>query len=252
MKECNKLSFRPVTTASLIAIVMMFAFGAANRTLTNRLANSQSVSPIPSDALDGLSLQISDWTGQDEPLDEAIIEATDTDAHISRLYRRHSLESVWLYIAAGRRTRDLMPHRPEVCYTGAGWTRISSKSKELIMDDKTLLPCSIFQFSRGALNTKNVIILDYYIVDGQFSRDVSLLRSKIWKGDGMVKYSAQIEIVASVTTEQSAETAEKLVLDFAFESAQSILKTLQRVVDSQYPNTEQLMADVNSGDSGGE
>jgi hypothetical protein len=184
MKECNKLSFRPVITALLTAIILMFAFGAANRALSNRLANSQSVSPIPSDALDGLSQQISDWAGQDEPLDAAIIEATDTDAHISRSYRRHSLESVWLYIAAGRRTRDLMPHRPEVCYISAGWTRVSTKSKELILDDKTVIPCSILQFSRGALNARNVIILDYYIVDGQFSRDVSLLRSKSGKDMG--------------------------------------------------------------------
>jgi EpsI family protein len=252
MKECNKLSFRPVITALLTANILMFVFGATNRALTNRLANSQSVTPIPSDAMNGLPLQIGDWTGQDEPLDEAIIEATDTDAHISRLYRRHALESVWLYIAAGRRTRDLMPHRPEVCYTGAGWTRVSSKSKELILDDKTLLSCSIFQFSRGTLNTQNVIILDYYIVDGQFSRDVSLLRSKIWQGYGTVNYSAQIEIVASVTTEQSAETAEKLVSEFALESARSIFNMLQNAVNNEKPDTEQLAADVNSGDSGGE
>jgi len=73
------------------------------------------------------------------PLDEAIIKATNTDAHINRSYsRNNSLEFVSLYIATGVKARDLMPHQPEVCYTGAGWTRTDKSSKELPLSDATL------------------------------------------------------------------------------------------------------------------
>ena len=250
MTKHNKLHHRSVIVAAVTAAFMMLVFGAAHRTLTARLASPAGVSPMSPDALEKLPLQIGDWAGQEAPLDEAIIEATDTDAHISRRYSRYNtMEQVWLYIAAGKRARDLMPHRPEVCYTGAGWTRINSNSMELILDDGIALPCSVFQFSKGTLNTKNVIVLDYYIVDGQFCRDISLLRSKIWRGSGTVGYVAQVQIFVNISTDQTTDSAAKMISDFACESARTIYQVLEGVADSEDTETEQLPADDNSGDS---
>jgi len=253
MTERNRSHNRSVIIAAVTAAFIIFVFGVAHRTLTARLMNPAGISHMSPDALDKLPLQIGDWTGQEEPLDEAIIEATDTDAHISRRYSRYNAsEQVWLYIAAGIRARDLMPHRPEVCYTGAGWTRVNSNSVELPLDDKMTLPCSVFQFSKGALNTKNVIILDYYIVDGQFCRDISLMRSKIWQGSGSIGYVAQVQIVTDITAERTADAAVKIVSDFAGESAWSIFHVLERVSETNDPDTEQLPANGYSGDSAGD
>ena len=153
-------------------------------------------------------------------MDEAIVRATDTDAHLNRRYtRRGGLEAVSFYIASGVKARDLMPHRPEVCYTGAGWTLTDRRSVELPLSDSTKLPCNIMQFSRGALNMQKVVVLDYYLVDGQYCADVSLLRSKAWRGQGSVRYVAQIQIVTPVTEALNAQAASKLVSDFAVESA---------------------------------
>jgi hypothetical protein len=161
--------------------------------------------------------------GQEVPLDEAIVRATDTDAHINRRYSRHNgSESILLYVACGVKARDLMPHRPEVCYTGAGWTLIDKRSMELPLSDGMELPCMALQFSRGTLNTKKTILLNYYIVDGQYCRDVSLLRFKAWRGSGTVRYVAQIQIVASTTANLNAASAERIVCAFAAESASLI------------------------------
>jgi EpsI family protein len=232
----------------------MFVFGATHRALTARLANPSGISSMSPDALQILPMQIGDWTGRDEPLDEAIIEATDTDAHISRQYSRYNTsEQVLLYIAAGKRARDLMPHRPEVCYTGAGWTRVKSDFVELPLDDETTLPCSLFQFSKGTLNNKNVIILDYYVVDGQFCRDISLMRSKIWRGSGSISYVAQVQIVTDITTDRTAEKAVKIISAFAEESAWSIFHVLERASDTDKSDTEQIPSTNDySGDSIGD
>jgi EpsI family protein len=253
MTERNRSNNRSVIIAAVTASLIMFGFGTTYRTLTARLMNPADISPMSPDALETLPMQIGDWTGQEEPLDEAIIEATDTDAYISRKYSRYNAsERVLLYIAAGKRARDLMPHRPEVCYTGAGWTRVNSNSVELPLDDKTTLPCSVFQFSKGALNIKNVTILDYYIVDGQFCRDISLMRSKIWRGSGSVGYVAQVQIVTDITAERTADAAVKIISDFAGESAWPIFHVLERVEDTDNPDTEQLPANNYSGDSAGD
>jgi EpsI family protein len=176
--------------------------------------------PISPDALTRFPLQMGDWTGVDVPMDEAIARATDTDARLNRRYtRRGGLESITFYIASGVKARDLMPHRPEVCYTGAGWTRTGRQSVKLPLSDSTLLPCNIMQFSRGVLNTQKVAVLDYYLVDGQYCADVSLLRWKACLGSGRVRYVAQIQIVAPVTATFNAEAVIKTLCDFAVESA---------------------------------
>ena len=206
----------------------MLSFGVGYRVLAARLAAPVDTIALSPEALERLPLQIGDWTGEEVPLDEAIVQATDTDAHINRSYsRQNSLESVLLYIAYGVRARDLAPHRPEVCYTGAGWTRIDRRSTELSLSNEMKLPCNVLQFSLGTLNKKMLVVLHYYIVDGQYCRDVSQFRFKIWGGSGTVGYVAQVQIVASVAPNLRAESARRSVLDFAAESALSISRLFE-------------------------
>jgi EpsI family protein len=211
---------RPGIAAAVAATCLMLVFGLTYRVVAARLKAPVETTPISPDALARFPLQIGDWRGEDVALDEAIVRATDTDAHLNRRYARHGgLEMVSFYIASGVKARDLMPHRPEVCYTGAGWTLMNRQSVELPLANSAKLPCNIMQFSRGVLNTQRVVVLDYYLVDGQYCADVSLLRSKAWRGSGTVRYVAQIEIVAPVTAALRAEAGVKAISDFATESA---------------------------------
>ena len=220
MTKNDRPNRQKVVVAAAAAGFLILAYGAAYRVLAARLAAPVNTTPIPAAALERFPMQIGGWMGREVPMDEAIVRATDTDAQINRRYSRHNgLESVSFYVACGVRARDLMTHRPEVCYTGNGWTLIDRRSMELPLSDGMKLPCSVFQFSRGALNTKKVVVLDYYIVDGQYCRDVSLLRSKAWRGSGTVDYVAQVQIVTSITAALTADSAERIVSDFAVESA---------------------------------
>lgn len=212
-----------VIVATVAASFLMLVFGIGYRVLAARLAAPVNTAPINPAVVEQFPMQIGSWTGQEVPMDEAIVRATDTDAHLNRRYSRHGgVESVVLYVACGVKARDLMPHRPEVCYTGAGWTLMDRRSLDLPLNDGTELPCNVMQFARGAFNAEKVMVLDYYIVDGQFCRDVSLLRSKAWLGYGAVGYVAQVQIVVPVTTTQTADSAQRIVSDFASASASLI------------------------------
>ena len=225
---------QPVIVAAIVAGFLMLFSSAAYRVLAARLAAPVNTVSMPPAALERLPLQIGDWAGQNVPLDEAIVRATDTDAHINRRYSRYNAsEYIQLYIAYGVRARDLMTHRPEVCYTGAGWTLIDKRSSELPLSNEMELPCSIFQFSRGTLNTKKTVVLAYYIVDEQYCRDVSLLRSKAWRGSGTIRYVAQVQIVASATANLTADSAERIVRAFAVESAPSISRLFESAEESR-------------------
>jgi EpsI family protein len=210
----------PAVPAAVVASCLMLVFGLTYRVVAARLDAPINTTPISPDALTRFPLQIGDWTGVDVPMDEAIAKATDTDARLNRRYtRRGGLEAITFYIASGVKARDLMPHRPEVCYTGAGWRLTGRRLAELPLGDSTLLPCNIMQFSRGVLNTQKVVVLDYYLVNGQYCADVSLLRWKACLGSGRVRYVAQIQIVAPITATFNAEPAIKTLSDFAVESA---------------------------------
>jgi len=233
-KTANRQS---ITIATVAASCLMLVFGVAYRVLAARLEAPLNTAPISPAVLARLSLKIDDWTGQDVPLDEATVRATDTDAHVNRRYsRRNGLESLSLYVASGIKARDLMPHRPEVCYTGAGWTLVGRRLMELPIDDRIKLPCNVLQFSRGALNTQKIVVLDYYIVDGQYCADVSLLRSKAWRGSGTVRYVAQVQIVTSITAMMTNDSAARLVSEFAVDSASSIAHLFENPKESQNLN----------------
>ncbi|MBN1506437.1 MAG: EpsI family protein [Sedimentisphaerales bacterium] len=221
----------------MAASLLMLVSGLGYRVLASRLAAPGATPSISPAALERLPWQIGGWTGQDVPLDDAIVRATDTDAHVSRRYScNRGLDSVFLYIASGVKARDLMPHRPEVCYTGSGWTLLDRRFRELSLDDGAKLPCNVLRFSRGVLDTKGVTVLDYYIVDGQYCHDVSLLRSKAWRGSGTVRYVAQVEIIAAVNSTLMAESATKLVCAFAGDSALPIAQLFENAQRDRDPD----------------
>ncbi len=245
----------PNSKSVIIAVVaagfLMLISSAAYRVLAARLEAPVNTASLPPAALERLPLQIESWTGKDVPLDEAIVRATDTDAHINRSYSRNNASQyISLYIASGVKARDLMPHRPEVCYTGAGWTLVDKRSMELPLSDGMKLPCMVFQFSRGTLNTNKTVLLNYYIVDGQYCRDVSLLRSKAWRGSGTVRYVAQIQIAASATSNLTAASAERIVCAFAAESASLIFTLFENAEESQRSDKARLGADNMFGGTG--
>lgn len=233
MANKEKSNLRGVIAAAITAIFLMAVFGAVHRILAAKLATSVDIPLIPSETLEKLPLQLGEWTGKEVELDDDIIRATDTDAHISRSYSRYNaLENIWLYVAYGTRARDLMPHRPEVCYTGSGWTLMTRGSRELLLNDGTKLECTIFQFSRGTLNKKKLAVLHYYIVDGQYCRDVSLLRSNVWRGSGTVNYVAQVQVVTAIRGDLTIDSAVKMISTFAVESAPSISELFRNAQDS--------------------
>ncbi len=241
-KDSNPNS-KSVIIAAIVAGFLMFVSSAAYRVLAARLEAPINTTPISPAALERLPLQIGDWMGREVPLDEAIVRATDTDAHINRSYSRNNASQyISLYIASGVKARDLMPHRPEVCYTGAGWTLIDKRSMELPLSDEMELPCNTFRFSRGTLNTNKTVLLNYYIVDGQYCRDVSLLRSKAWRGSGTVRYMAQIQIAASAKSNLTADSAARMVSDFAVESASSISRLFEDAEEDQRSDKDRFDA----------
>ena len=221
----NVPSSRPAMFAAIAASLLMLVGGLAYYAIAARLPVPKVAAPIAPDALERIPLQIANWSGEDIPIDEDIIIRTGTDAHINRRYSRgNGLESVLLYATSGADIGALIGHRPEVCYVGSGWAPVDCRSVELPLTDGTELPCSIFEFSRGGLRVQRVVVLNYFIADGQHCGNASATRSRAGYRLAEVRYITQVQIVASVKLNVSSDSAKRLVSDFAVDSALSITK----------------------------
>jgi EpsI family protein len=207
--------------------LVIVATGGGYRVIAGKFSEDVSFSKLPRGTLLGISRQFGGWVGVDVELDEAIVRATDTDDHLNRRYQRSSgAEQVGLYIAYGTRVRDLAPHRPEVCYPGSGWVIADRVDGQVTLENGTELPYEIHIFERGGLGTGRTAVLSYYLVNGRFSRDVSMVRSMAWKFKTEARYVAQIQVTSDAR--RSIDQARNIVHEFAEVSGPTIANFLEK------------------------
>jgi EpsI family protein len=218
----NEPTRRPPSWQAVTTTVLLLTLtGASYRAAAHWFARSSDSAPLPPGTLARLPLDLEDWRGSEVSLDDSIVRRTDTDDHVNRTYvHRNGLELVSLFIAYGVKLRDLAPHRPEVCYPEAGWTLENSRTVEIPLENGSSLSCQVHRFHRGGLEQKRITVLNYYVVDGQYCPDVSLLRSKVWKRTNNQEYAAQVQIVASDSI--APGNSEDSVRRFAVACAQPI------------------------------
>lgn len=215
-----------------VGIVLLLASGLGYRTLAARFSRPSDSVPLAPGTLSKLPLKLGNWVGQERPLDDVVIQATDTDDHINREYwRQDGRAAVSLFVAYGVHLRDLEPHRPEVCYTGAGWILEASRKARLTVTDGGELPCQLQNFRRGGLAGARITVLSYYIIDGEYCPDVSLLRSMAWRTSHRDTYAVQVQVACGGSSSVST-VAEQAVESFAAESAPVIRDLLVAAVKS--------------------
>lgn len=181
-------------------------------------------------------MEIGAWIGRDQPLDKAMVEAADVDDHINRAYHDPgSQRGVGVFVGFGVRSRDMAPHRPEVCYPGAGWNLREQQSLTLATPGGMPLNARLLIFSPGGFDPRELVVVNYYLVDGESSPDVSLLRSKAWKGAAAIRYVAQAQVTSRVDLSSSRDKAVEAAKEFALVSAAEILQAIDKAIAAPAP-----------------
>ncbi len=228
----NKRAF---VAAGMVAVGLLMAGGLTHRALGRYLwgqSDKTDIAYITPGTLANVPLEIGDWIGQDVALDPRIVRAADVDDYINRIYRRRGRsDTVGLYVSCGGKVRDLMPHRPEVCYPAAGWVLRDSQTVELDISSQqspaAKLPCQLHRFFRGGLAAGSVTVLSYYLVDGWYCADLSKIRSRAWRGRRAIRYMAEMQIISPERQFSGQNSAAEIVQQFAAQCAGAIRKVLQ-------------------------
>jgi EpsI family protein len=213
VKGDQAIESRRNTFAVVTALALLLGGGVLYRALAAGYADLTAELPLPAGTLSGLPMAIASWTGRDVPVNERVIEATDTDDHVHRVYTLPGGGSVVLWIAYGVRARDLLPHRPEVCYPAGGWVLGDYQLADLTPRAGGTIPIRLMTFQRTGLRSDVARVLSYYLVDGEYSADASLLRSRAWRIGSRIRYVVQVQI--SCSNARSDAEADTLLKAFA-------------------------------------
>ncbi|MGO8986419.1 MAG: exosortase C-terminal domain/associated protein EpsI [Terriglobales bacterium] len=108
----------------------------------------------PRAPLDSLPLQIDDWSGTNDPLDQQTLNILGPGDYLHRYYENlnQAQPQPWinLYIAyySSQRTADT-PHSPNHCLPGAGWVPTSREKIQLARPDGTSFPVNRYVVSKS-------------------------------------------------------------------------------------------------------
>ncbi|MCF7981081.1 MAG: EpsI family protein [Pseudomonadales bacterium] len=189
---------------SLLAMVLLIAAGTAYR---QAAAHFSAISDLPINLktpLKEFPVRVGNWTGTDVPISETILKVANNDDYLMRKYQNSVTgQSVNLYIAFSARPSTMRGHRPEVCYPGSGWVHDTSTKQEIPLVSGRSLSCLVHRFHKPYPGSGNVVVLNYYILDGHFTTNEDAfdgLKFRMVNYSGKAhKYVTQVQISSSMT-----------------------------------------------------
>jgi EpsI family protein len=183
----------------IIAILILLLAGVGYRVLAERLKLIASTPIRLSVSLSHFPLFIGAWQGKDVPLALNIQRTAGNDDYVNRLYiNREDKSWVNLYVAYTARPRTMTGHRPQVCYPAGGWVHDSTESSEVISQSGRRIPCLIHRFHKASPENELVVVLNFYVVNGQLTNDESVFSGIGWRTPNIngnpARYAAQVQI----------------------------------------------------------
>lgn len=185
--------------AATTAIAILGASGYLYRCAEVRLAAYSSKKILPVIPLSQFPYVIGDWQGADVPISETVLKVAANDDYLSRSYVdsvRH-LQAT-LYVAYTSEPRRMLGHHPLSCYVGNGWVHDGTQEQILDFGKGRKIPCLVHRFHKGGLDYQDIVVLNYYIINGDVTSDHRQFSGLRWRrprvSQGRVDYVAQVQI----------------------------------------------------------
>ena len=210
----------PVWCFWIVAILLLIFAGITYRVLASKLeliTKTPIMLPVP---LRMFPTQVGNWSGIDVPIPPNVQRIAGNDDYLNRQYT-NTLTNSWadIYVAYTARPRTMIGHRPEICYVGGGWIHDSTLSSEVMTRSGRTIPCSIHRFHWPSAEGQELVVLNFYIVNGQVTADESVFTGVGWRtpniAGNLARYVAQVQI--SSILENSVRSAAKDMIHLIFE-----------------------------------
>lgn len=211
----------PVWFAWIFAIVLLICAGISYRVLASRLELVVDTPVSLPVSLDFLPERIGSWTGQDVPIPPNIVRVAGNDAYLNRLYI-NNITNQWanVYIAYTAHPRTMLGHRPQICYVAGGWIHDETENKQITSGSGLELPCLVHRFHRPEPDREDVVVLNFYIVNGKITSDERVFSGVVWRTPNIdgdpARYVAQVQVSSRLENSVRAAAMDmtEVILDF--------------------------------------
>lgn len=219
----NSLSGKvPTWFAWILAVLLLLFFGITYRVLASMMVNTVISLPVP---LSDFPKSIDNWKGTEQSIPTTTreyMEKNFADDYLSRRYVNNDSQDwadVYVVYCASR-PGGMLGHEPRVCYPGNGWVHDTTDLSSFTTKQGRKVDCLIHRFHKPAPEYVEIIILNFYIVNGHLSTNQrgfsGFYGRKFNLARNPARYVAQVQI--SSTMENSIRMAAKdmteLILDF--------------------------------------
>ncbi|MCD6405986.1 MAG: EpsI family protein [Planctomycetes bacterium] len=204
-----------------VVTVVLLLGGASYRLAMARLRPLMTARielPVP---LAEFPEKIGRWQGKERPLSAAVERIAGNDDYLNRLYINSAAgERANLYVAYSARPRNMLGHRPRTCYVGAGWVHDRTDETEVALVDGGDLACLVHRFHLPPPKSGQVVVLNYYILNGVTTNDASSFTGVGWRlpniSGNPAWYVAQVQISSSseAAVRRLAAATARRIFDF--------------------------------------
>ena len=219
--RCAERGTTSVWLVWIVALMLLISFGIAYRALASRLqlvVDTPVALPV---LLTNLPRRIGSWVGRDIPIPANVQRAAGNDAFLKRLYRDETRgQWVNVYIAYTAHPRTMLGHRPRICYVAGGWVHDSTQTVTIHSSTGRAVPCLLHHFHRPAPSDEEIIVMNFYIVNGQLTSDDGVFSGVGWRTPNIsgdpARYVTQVQISSSLenSIRTAAEDMVEMILDF--------------------------------------
>ena len=211
----------PVFWVWILAVLLLVSSGITYRVLASRLKlviDTPVELPVP---LSAFPKKIGQWVGKDVPIPQNIQSVAGNDAFLNRLFMSN-LSNDWanVYIAYTAHPRTMLGHRPQTCYVAGGWVHDSTELTDVTSSAGREFSCLLHRFHRPAPGTEEMVVLNFYIVNGQLTSDEKVFSGVGWRTPNIdgnpARYVTQVQISSVVenSVRSVARDIAELVLDY--------------------------------------
>jgi len=199
-----------LATGGLLLTGTVYRIAAS--TLTATLENPV----LPTIALREFPTEIGGWQGKDVSIPEEIRRVAGNDDFLYRFFvQEHSRRWASLYVAYSGRPGTMLGHRPDVCYIAGGWVYDNGRRMRLLSAEGRVIPCLIHRFHKPGLMREEIVVLNFYVLNGRITRSESGFSGLGWRRPNIAgdpaRYVAQVQI--SSVLENSVLAAAKDMTD---------------------------------------
>ena len=205
----------------LLAVAALLLAGAVYRVAASHLraiVENPIILPVP---LNSFPLRIDGWVGKNVPISETVQSVAGTDDFLNRLYVDKA-NNQWanVYVAYTARPRTMLGHQPAACYVASGWIHESTKQSHFVSSSGRTIPSLIHRFRNPGLHNYEVVVLNFYIVNGLVTDNEAVFTGIGWRTPNIdgnpARYVTQVQIssILENSVRRAAKDMADLMLDF--------------------------------------